>query len=172
MAYIEEHRPEIGITVNMLKNIGWKGGNVTIHDAAEFNSALWYYGIQSKDSIQMFLATVMVESGYGNSVVEGKLNMTDDEWIRYKNNLEKNLSYPITYTKDERGAGYIQITGEENQNNYLQYILGSSGADSISASDRVDFISTNYPILCEWISLRSKCRKRFKCVSSRRLIPI
>ena len=134
--------PEINITVDMLNLIGWKNGNSTSEDARAMQAALWYYGIKDKNSIQMFLATLLHESARGTDSIEGELVMTDAQWQKYIN----SLPFSIGYTKNGRGAGYIQITWEANQLAFLNSFLGVNAASKIADADRAKVIATEYPL--------------------------
>ena len=76
-----------------MQAFGW--GNTSEQEVVTLNATLEKYGITSMDSIILFLATCGHESAKGANLLE-KLNNDGTT----KGNYDKN----------ERGAGYIQIT--------------------------------------------------------------
>lgn len=93
-------------------------------EIAELNYLLHKYGITSTESITLFFATCGHESNKGNSVIE----LPNDDGTTVGNNTVEN-----------RGAGYIQLTHEDSQKQFLKSI-----GDSYNGTDLAEYISRNY----------------------------
>lgn len=93
------------VTEKMLKDIGWEGP-MSQKDLDVMNAILESFGITSGPSIRMFFATMQAEGN--GAVLEGG----DAKYF-----LEHG------YTENTRGAGYIQITGDDLHDNFLKYVV-------------------------------------------------
>lgn len=84
----------------------WKGKNWTNKNITKMNTFLKKYSITKKSSIALMMATCDQESGQG-SIMQEKEN---DKYCRQHG-----------YTVYTKGAGYIQITGDD-QTEFLKHI--------------------------------------------------
>lgn len=112
------------VIAQQLKDFGWTDTSDAFVD--ELNDTLIRYGITDKASIVQFIATMAAESAWGYYTIE---QGSDD----YFNNQP--------YGKNERGAGYIQITWSETHLNFLK-----SMGDTFSGNDTATYIANNYPM--------------------------
>ena len=98
------------ITKKHIKGMGWKKNwkakKWTNKNITKMNTLLKKYGIKKKNSIALMMATCDQESGQG-SIMQEK---GDDNYCRQHG-----------YTVYTKGAGYIQITGDD-QLTFLSYI--------------------------------------------------
>lgn len=132
--------------------LGWNLNNFYSeygNDAIETLKDMMYkYNITNEISICMFLATLGAESGNGSLLTE------DD-----------NIAADASYSKNVRGAGLIQVTGND-QEEFLRYLLNTlpeGHAEKILIEEMIgkfsspngktkntknvtDYIANNYPI--------------------------
>jgi predicted chitinase len=111
------------VTAAQLKDFGWI--KTSDQEVIALNATLGKYGITSQESIALFLATCGHESGKGSNSLE-KLN--------------KDGTTVGEYKKNERGAGYIQITWKDTHKKFLKTVN-----DSFDGEDTATYISDNYP---------------------------
>ena len=110
----------------------------------ELNSMLEKYGITDKNEINHFLAQCYVESGSGKSVVQIRWNkeenITDEEYFNLKNYMDPDLGN--TDPEDGykyRGAGYIQLTGRYNYNEFSKAMN-----DPLIFEEGTSYVAENY----------------------------
>ncbi|MDR1156825.1 MAG: hypothetical protein LBK75_00745 [Oscillospiraceae bacterium] len=108
--------------LRILNDIGWQNASRSM--AEELAEILELYGITTKESIALFLATCAHESDYGSLILE---NGTDTYFAGKK------------YGKNARGVGYIQLTWPENHLEFLRY-----KGDSYSGQETAQHIYENY----------------------------
>lgn len=130
----------------------------------DLKKSMYAAGITDEKSVLMFLCTLGVESGYGTTTTE----KYTDTYL-----LDKS------YTKNTRGAGLIQVTGDtqkkflENLRKGLsendpkkveinQYInaFGRDGKKTTCSKDATTFIANNYSVESAtwfWAKNNSKC---------------
>jgi hypothetical protein len=111
------------ITAAQLKSFGWN--DTSDKKVTALNNTLEKYGITSKESKTLFLATCGHESGKGLNSLE---------------RLNKDGTTAGKYEKNERGAGYIQITWEDTHRQFLKTVN-----DSFDGKDTATYISEKYP---------------------------
>ncbi len=128
-------------TKEQLIGCGWI--NVTDEEVSKLNAALSQFGVTSKDSAFVMIATMLSESKC-EYAIEGEgsgYNIKNDaDWAAYKNDLAKK-GMVIKYDWKERGAGYIQITWRKTHLEFLNAI-----GDSYNGNDTAEYIAKNYPI--------------------------
>lgn len=114
------------ITQKQLIDFGWH--DTSKKEVDHFNKVLKEYGITDKKSITMFMATVGMESGKGKAVTE---------------DYGGDLSYfnGKSYSVNNRGAGYIQITGKDIHKAFLKEMK-----DPYSGIYTTKHIAKNYPL--------------------------
>lgn len=115
----------IKIAAEDLSQFGWN--KATREEADKLNSAFERYGIFSRESIIQFLATAAQESNYGSWLLE----IGSEDYFESK----------IDYDKNDRGAGYIQITGRTAHLAFLK-----SMDDDFTGEDTASYIAENYPL--------------------------
>jgi len=93
---------KIYVTIKQLLDFGWK--DINDESVKELNQMLQEYGITDKGSIAFFMATCGHESGMGEKTLE---DGTEEEF--------EERGYDLNTC----GAGYIQITGAEQENFYV-----------------------------------------------------
>lgn len=115
----------IYVSKKYLIDIGWKEGDVSDKEVESLNRFLQEANITNKTSIMFLLATVLHESANGLKTVE-----------------DYNPNPNNTYCYNNRGVGYIQLTGATNHRAFLdtQGDKFSTGDDSDSA----DYIDEHY----------------------------
>ena len=133
-------------TLEQLKGCGWE--SATEEDLKILNDLMLKYGIISRDSAYMMLATMLAESGCTDKVEGGEALLAkmkemgeDKAWEVYRVNVSGNGNVIGQYNWWERGAGYMQITGEDLQEQFLKYI-----DDPFDGKDTATYIGNNYPI--------------------------
>lgn len=133
-AYIDAKNNPI-VTREQFKKINWS--EMTEREYIQMNIYLKEYGITTEDSVQMFLATCLHESGGGSSVLEnGSAFYYDGQ----------------SYKKEIRGVGYCQLTHFDNQEKFLEYkedplineINGMSEDEVIAEYNIAEYIARNY----------------------------
>jgi hypothetical protein len=110
------------VTSKMMSDFGWP---VSDTELSKINFMLNRYKIIDMRSIRLFMATCGHESAKG------------------KNSIETGSdSYFISngYTRETRGAGYIQITHKETHKKFLESVN-----DSFDGADTATYIAENYP---------------------------
>lgn len=141
---IEEENEEIELgqfqfTLEQLIASGWKGA--TEDDLRKLNEAMVTFKVTTRESAYMMLATMLCESANCTQKLEGAETFTDEEWETYKKNLREKGIRVGDYEWWERGAGYIQLTGQKVQQEFLNAI-GKNCSDRNTA----EYIGNNYPI--------------------------
>ena len=111
--------PQGRITSQMMKDFGWP---LSDEELNKLNDILEKYGITDMRSIRLFMAICGHESKKGTSKTE---------------NGSENYFRSKGYTSDTRGAGYIQVTGNE-QLDFYKYIKKSA------PKNRTQDIADNY----------------------------
>jgi hypothetical protein len=118
--YLDGHKQLI--TFQMMKDFGWNGfyGQMTEqtkHELITINKMLYWYSITNMKSIRLFMATCGAESAKGVYTLE-------------------IYASPKDYTKEERGAGYIQVTWKNKQLEFLATIgnnyTGNNTAEEVA----------------------------------------
>ncbi len=112
------------VNAEQLKKFGWSDTSDSF--VIKLNETLNKYGITDQSSICLFMATMAEESNWG------------------KDALEKGTeAYCLSngYTSGTRGAGYIQITGENTQKAFLK-----SMNDTFSGDDTASYIAQKYAL--------------------------
>ena len=131
-------------TLEDLHKCGWK--DATEIDLENLNHAMAYFNVISKDSAVMMLATMLAESGKCECAREGDDTIYDldqgKDWDKYIANLIANGNAVADYEWWERGAGYIQVTGKEAQEEFLREI--GEDTSKITDEERVNHIANNY----------------------------
>lgn len=129
-------------TKEQLIACGWE--NVTDGELEKLNKALIDFKVVSAESAFMMFATMLSESGCENAL-EGqpRINEFDDlSWEKYKAELRANGSNVVgDYGWKERGAGYIQLTGETVQRAFLERM-----EDPYNGDRPAEYIGMKYPI--------------------------
>ena len=100
------------VTLEQLESLGF---DVTKDDTKYLCQYMYDAGITNEYSITMFIATMLVESQWGTKTIE---TLNADGTV-----------VGDGYGPDDRGAGYIQLTGEEMQRAFLM----SVGDESMTA---------------------------------------
>lgn len=121
--------PTIGFqfTLGEVRACGWE---ITEEELNRLNRAMRKFGVTSKVSAYMMLATMLHESGNCSEAVEaeswlrdaidsGDTNEIEAAWARYKADVRANGGNVGNYEWWERGAGYIQLTHAGNQRAFL-----------------------------------------------------
>lgn len=135
-------------TLEQLKGCGWE--TATEEDVKELNAAMQRFGVISRESAYMMLATMLGESGCTVKIEGGRDLMEkletaerekDEVWQKYIDDLRKKGNTVGEYSWRNRGAGYMQITGESLQQQFLEYMN-----DSFDGQDKATYIGNNYPI--------------------------
>ncbi len=129
---------EFQFTKEQLIACGWD--KVTDEQVKKLNESLIYFGIDSAKSAFMMLATMLSESEC-EKAIEGKDKFDDKSWEEYKEKLRKSGNIVGNYGWKERGAGYIQLTGEGIQRDFLTRM-----GDSYNGDIPAEYIAPNYPI--------------------------
>ena len=93
--------------------------------------ALFEYNMFNMKSIALFIATCSAETDCGS--LENLLERGDNAYFATKR-----------YSKKNRGAGYLQITGQD-QETYLMYKLGKKKMKRYSTKDYATWIAKKYP---------------------------
>lgn len=128
------------VSKEKLEAIGYK--NVTDEMVKTLNSVLDKYDITSQDEINHFLAQCFIESWYGKSVVEINWSeeVDDQKYFNEKysgredlGNIEGDDGYKY------RGAGYIQLTGRYNYQNFA-----ASMCDEDILNLGTEYVAENY----------------------------
>lgn len=143
----EEQTTGFQFTLEQLKACGWR--KVSEEDLRKLNNAMTRFGVTSRESAYMMLATMLVESENCTVKFEGgdkllnaiKNNTIEEVWKKYKANVIANGNTIGDYEWWERGAGYIQLTGREEQERFL-----ADMGDSFAEKDKATYIGNNYPI--------------------------
>lgn len=128
-------------TKEQLIACGWE--NVTDGELEKLNKALIDFKVVSAESAFMMFATMLSESGCENAL-EGqpRINEFDDlSWEKYKAELRANGNVVGDYGWKERGAGYIQLTGETVQRAFLERM-----EDPYNGDRPAEYIGMKYPI--------------------------
>jgi len=133
-------------TLEQLKACGWE--TATEEDVEKLNAIMQKYGVMSRDSAYMMLATMLAESGCTEKVEGGEALVArmkeigeDQAWKEYRVNVSNNGNTMGKYNWWNRGAGYMQITGDELQEQFLEYMN-----DPFDGKDTATYIGNNYPI--------------------------
>lgn len=133
-------------TLEQLRGCGWE--TATEEDLITLNDAMQKFGITSRDSAYMMLATMLAESGCTVKIEGGEALLAkmeeigiDKAWEAYQNNVRGNGNAMGGYNWWERGAGYMQITGQELQKQFLEYM-----EDPFDGKDTATYIGNTYPI--------------------------
>lgn len=137
---------EFQFTLEQLKGCGWE--TATEEDLRILNGAMLKYGITSRDSAYMMLATMLAESGCTDKIEGGEALLSkmkekgeDKAWEEYQSNVRGNGNAMSDYNWWNRGAGYMQITDQELHEQFLKYI-----DDPFDGKDTATYIGNNYPI--------------------------
>ena len=143
----KDKEDEFILTDKNLKDIRWDIKKSGLH-ADDFNKKFKEYGVTDRLSIIMFLATILHESGNGMYTIEAANKYpTKESWKKY------NPGYEF----EERGAGYIQLTGADIQDEFVEY-MKEKGVIKGENEDRVKFIA-NHPLdasLWYWTNTKAK----------------
>lgn len=137
-------------TLEQLRACGWV--SVTEEELRKLNAEMQKFGVISKESAYMMLATMLGESGCTETLEGGeKLRIAlenavseeekDEIWKQYKDDLEQKGIVVGNYEWWERGAGYMQITKQALQEQFLNYM-----EDPFDGKDKATYIGDNYPI--------------------------
>ena len=134
------------VSIEQLEEFGWKAitGDKQNY-IIKFNRTLNQYGIISKASITMLMATMAHESNFGQDNIEGMQNgkelLTKDNWKSYIKDVAGNSNLEF----DDRGVGYIQLTGKQTQENFLKAI--GRDCDMVNfGMDKVHYIAKYYSL--------------------------
>ena len=134
------------VSIEQLEEFGWKAitGDKQNY-IIKFNRTLNQYGITSKASITMLMATMAHESNFGQDNIEGMQNgkelLTKDNWKSYIKDVAGNSNLEF----DDRGVGYIQLTGKQTQENFLKAI--GRDCDMVNVGmDKVHYIAKYYSL--------------------------
>ena len=134
------------VSIEQLEEFGWKAitGDKQNY-IIKFNRTLNQYGITSKASITMLMATMAHESNFGQDNIEGMQNgkelLTKDNWKSYIKDVAGNSNLEF----DDRGVGYIQLTGKQTQENFLKAI--GRDCDMVNfGMDKVHYIAKYYSL--------------------------
>ena len=126
-----------------------KADSVTKDMAADLNRVLYEYNITTPQQIQFFLATAMHESRTG--LTEGETEPEDyvrDFCKRYEPGTEGGRLLGNTEVGDGylfRGAGYIQVTGRYNYQEFSNYIKEKYGYDPRIMAEGAEYVAEMYP---------------------------
>ena len=129
-------------TLEQLIVRGWEGA--TEDDLRKLNEAMVQFGVTTKESAYMMLATMFAESTYCTLKLEGEpeyTEFTDETWKEYKEDMRMKGNRVGDYEWWERGAGYIQLTGQKVQREFLKAM-----EDNYSGFNTAEHIGNNYPI--------------------------
>ena len=129
-------------TLEQLIVSGWEGA--TEDDLRKLNEAMVQFGVTTKESAYMMLATMFAESTYCTLKLEGEpeyTEFTDETWKEYKEDMRMKGNRVGDYEWWERGAGYIQLTGQKVQREFLKAM-----EDNYSGFNTAEHIGNNYPI--------------------------
>ncbi|MDE5696398.1 MAG: DUF4280 domain-containing protein [Lachnospiraceae bacterium] len=126
-------------TLEQLTASGWEGA--TEDDLIKLNEAMVTFKVTTRESAYMMLATMLCESANCTKKLEGAETFTDEEWEAYKKDLRERGIRVGDYEWWERGAGYIQLTGQKVQREFLKAI-----GDNYSGFNTAEHIGNNYPI--------------------------
>lgn len=131
---------EVFFTTEELRTCGWK--TITTEEALKFNLALLDFGVTTRFSACMLLATMLAESEYCLYTIEGEYQAeydldTQEGWNAFQ--ISKNKTYKYNFTK--RGAGYIQITFADTHSAFLDAMK-----DTFQEENTARYIANNYPI--------------------------
>ena len=134
------------VSIEQLEEFGWKAitGDKQNY-IIKFNRTLNQYGITSKASITMLMATMAHESNFGQDNIDGMQNgkelLTKDNWKSYIKDVAGNSNLEF----DDRGVGYIQLTGKQTQENFLKAI--GRDCDMVNFEmDKVHYIAKYYSL--------------------------
>ena len=120
---IEEQAVGFQFTLQQVQDCGW---NISVEDLNELNRLMQKYGVTSKVSAYMMLATMLSESGNCTKSTEDYDGSRD-------------------YAFEVRGAGYMQLTGEDIQRAFLEAM--NKSYDNIKKDNDVPtYIGDNYAI--------------------------
>ena len=127
----------------------WQATSTTESMTNELNKTLNRYGIETQQQIQMFLAVCLYET---------RLSLTEAGWLpeksvreyckQYEPGTDSGKSLGNTQVGDGykfRGAGYIQLTGRYNYQQFSDYIEQEYGYDSKIMSEGADYVAKAYP---------------------------
>ena len=117
------------ITESKMVNIGWKQSTMKFADLIK---ALLKYRITNKQSIRHFIAQTSHESACGQYTKE-LASGEDYENRKDRGNTKKGDG------KKYKGAGFIQLTGRANYQNFANSI------NDKKVMDGVDYVAKNYP---------------------------
>ncbi|MDE6435726.1 MAG: hypothetical protein K2L07_16070, partial [Lachnospiraceae bacterium] len=90
------------ITKKMLEDVGWNGP-IEEQDIHLYNAVLQSFGITSGRSLRMFFATLIAEGN--GAILENRNDYTNE-----------------SYTKNTRGAGYMQVTHDYTHDSFLKFV--------------------------------------------------
>lgn len=134
---------EFQFTLEQLKACGWSMASED--ELTKLNDAMREFGVTSKESAYMMLATMLAESDNCTITLEGQPErkdiVSDTEWEAYKASVIANGKTIGDYSWWERGAGYIQVTGAAEQERFLKDMQ-----NSYSGKNKASYIGNNYPI--------------------------
>lgn len=121
--------PEEGqlVTMEQMEQFGFV---ITEEGLEELNRLLEEFGVTERESIACFLATCAHESMNGTKLMEAG---TEEYFEEHD------------YSSEERGAGYIQLTGDTQEKFYTEYLEMDEGD---MPENRVEDIANNYA----WLS--------------------
>ena len=111
------------VTAQMMDAFGW---HISENEVGKLNAMLYHYGITDMGSVRLFMATGAHESQKGTFMLE----LGSDAYFRSK-----------SYSRNDRGAGFIQVTG---RNQHLQFL--KTMGDSFDGTDTATYIAENYPM--------------------------
>ncbi len=114
----------VTITPEQLREFGW--ANTTQEEADRLNAAFAKYGVSTWESVREFMALAMAESGGGLDSLENG----SDAYFEEK-----------PYDKNERGAGYIQVTGRTA---HLEFL--ATMGDDYDGPNTAEYIAEHYPL--------------------------
>lgn len=129
-AEYEPIKSKLKMTNEEFEAFGWEDDGKIVE---EFNRKFEEYGLTDRSSMIMFMSTIAQESLYGSTVIEG--GRDSSTWEAYKN------KHKLGYKFEERGAGYMQITWESTQNEFVDFMKKHKGVEKPSSQTRVEFIA-------------------------------
>lgn len=137
---------EFQFTLEQLKACGWE--HISEEELRKLNSAMQRFGVTSRESAYMMIATMLSESENCTVRIEGGEGLitamgtkgTETAWKEYKAAIMARGNIVGGYEWWERGAGYIQLTGEKEQERFLEDMK-----DSYTGRDKASYIADNYP---------------------------
>jgi hypothetical protein len=113
------------VTAKMMSDFGW---SVNATELTLVNKVLRDYGITDMRSIRLFFATCAHESNFGARTLE-------------RLNLDGTVA-GFGYGPNDRGAGYIQLTGQAL---HLLFLGSDKIKDNFAGVNTAQHIATNYP---------------------------